>query len=54
MSETTQVPVYRGNIKNSMPDKFYTVTAYACVLSDTFSLQEDILLELVPGELIAI
>ena len=31
-----------GNIKKSMSHKFYNVTAYACVLSDTFSLQEDI------------
>ena len=31
-----------GNIKNSMSHKFYNVTAYACVLSDTFPPQEDI------------
>ena len=31
-----------GNVKNSIWDRLYNVTAYACVLSDRFSLQQDI------------
>ena len=31
-----------GNVKNSMLHRLNYVTAYACVLLDTFSLQEDI------------
>ena len=30
-----------ANIENSMSHEFYNVTAYACVLWDTFSLQMD-------------
>ena len=31
-----------GNIENSLSHKVYNIIVYACFISDTFSLQEDI------------